>query len=86
MDEAGTRLLELLVEAADGLVPITRDDRTVAFLITPERLEELRETWEILANPEALEAIQRDRAGKGVYYTLEEMDAIFGPLDDEAGV
>ncbi len=84
--EAGQHLPELLAEAVDGPVPITRDDRTVALLITPERLEALRETWEILANPEAMEAIRQDRAGKGIYYTLEEMDAIFGPLNDETGV
>ncbi len=75
--EAGQHLPELLAEAVEGPVPITRDDRTVAFLVTPEKLE----TLEILADPAAMEAIREARKGQGVYHSLEEFERRLGDED-----
>ncbi len=81
LDEAGTRLPELLAEAATHPVPITVDDQTVAFLISPERLDALLENREILANPAAVDAIREARQGQGTYYSLEEFERLLGDED-----
>lgn len=79
--EAGSRLPELLIEAETHPVSITRDDHTVLFLITPDRLEALIETRELLANPAAMEAIQAARNGEGTYHSLEEFEHLLGDAD-----
>ena len=53
---------------------IKRRDETVAYVLSRERMEALAETLEILANPEAMRAIERDRAGKGRYVDLDDLD------------
>lgn len=78
VEEAGTRLPQLLTEAMADPVPITRDDHTVAFLITPERLESLLETREILANPAAMRAIADARKGRTKFHSLEEFERELG--------
>ncbi len=78
MEEAGSRFPELLAEAIAEPVSITRDDHTVAFLITPERLETLLETREILANPAAMEAIEEAREGRGKFHSLEDFERLLG--------
>jgi PHD/YefM family antitoxin component YafN of YafNO toxin-antitoxin module len=78
VDEAGARLPQLLAEAVARPVAITVDDRTVAFLITPERLDTLLETREILSNPAAMEAIREARQGSGSYYSLDEFERLLG--------
>jgi len=65
---------KLVRESAHGLVAITKRDETVAFVISRERMESILETMEILANPKAMEAIRKDRAGKTKYYPLESLD------------
>ena len=81
LDEAGTRLPQLLAEAQIDPVPITRDDRTVAFLITPERLDALLETRELMSNPEAMEAMREARQGGGTYHSLAEFERLLGDED-----
>jgi hypothetical protein len=38
-----------------------------------ERAAAIAETLEILGDPEAMEAIRADRAGKGRFYTLRDL-------------
>jgi PHD/YefM family antitoxin component YafN of YafNO toxin-antitoxin module len=54
-------------------ISLRQNDETVAFLVPRERMEALLETMEILANPEAMRAIRRDRSGKGQYLPLSEI-------------
>ena len=55
-------------------IALQRREETVAFLVPRERMEALLETMEILANPEAMRAIRRDRSGKSSYLPLSTLD------------
>ena len=55
-------------------IAVQRHEETVAYLVPKERMEALVETLEILANPEAMKAIQLDRQGKGKYLPLSVLD------------
>lgn len=60
--------------ARKGSVPITKDGRVQAVLVSKERLEALLEQMEILANPRAMAAIRRAKAGKRKEYPLSVLD------------
>jgi prevent-host-death family protein len=47
-----------------GSVSIARHGRTVAFLISRERMEAIMETLELMGNPKAMRAIRDYEAGK----------------------
>jgi prevent-host-death family protein len=68
--------LPRLVRSAESGVPvrIKRRDRTVAYVISRERMEALAETLEVLASADARRAIERDRAGRGRYIALDDLD------------
>jgi hypothetical protein len=70
--EAQARLPKLV--RAKQTVSLRQDDETVAFLVPRDRMEALLETMEILANPEAMNAIRRDQSGKGKYLPLSTLD------------
>lgn len=72
--EAQANLPRLLKQAQEGPVAIQRHNETVAFVISRARMEAIAETLEILANPEAMEALTRDQAGKGAYHPLSALD------------
>ncbi len=55
-------------------VSLRQNGETVAFLVPRERMEALLETMEVLANPDAMKAIRRDRSGKGKYLPLSALD------------
>ena len=48
----------------EGALPIARHGRTVAFIVSRERMEAILETLEIMANPKAMKAIRDYEAGK----------------------
>jgi prevent-host-death family protein len=74
--EAQARLPQLVRETADGTaLAITRHGETEAYLISKDRLEGMLETLEIMANPEAMKAIERDRKGLTKYHSLDALDA-----------
>ena len=50
-----------------GAVTIARHGKTVAFLISRERMEAIVETLEIMGNPGAMKAIRGYEAGKGKF-------------------
>ena len=62
--EIKKRLSEIVdgVEARHDRVVLTRNGRPAAVLISPEDLESLEETLEILSDPEAVAAIRRAEA------------------------
>jgi hypothetical protein len=53
---------------------ITRNGEVVAFVVPRKRMATLLEQMEILANPEAMVAIQRAKAGKAVDHPLSALD------------
>ena len=73
---AQSQLPRLLREAEGGaLVGIARRDETVAYLVSREYLEAIVETMEILASPEAQQAIARHRAGRTKFVPLSSLAA-----------
>ena len=55
-------------------IAISRHGSTQAFLVPRERMEAILETMELLANPAAMAAVKRDRAGKTAYQPLSVLD------------
>jgi antitoxin (DNA-binding transcriptional repressor) of toxin-antitoxin stability system len=53
---------------------ITRNGEVVAFVVPRKRMAGLLEQMEILANPEAMAAIKRAKAGKTVDHPLDLLD------------
>ena len=57
-----------------GSVTIARHGRTVAFLVSRERMESIIETLEIMGNPKAMKAIRAYEAGKGRFKDVACLD------------
>lgn len=55
-------------------VAVTRNGEVVSFVVPRERMAALLEQMEILANPEAMTAIAKARAGKGKFHPLSALD------------
>ena len=72
--EAQAKFPALVREAAEHPVVITRRDKVVGYLLSPERFEALLETMEILANPKAMKAIRDYEAGKTKFHPLSVLD------------
>ena len=53
---------------------ITRNGEVVSFIVPRQKMADLLEQMEILANPAAMKAIHNARAGKGKYYPLSVLD------------
>lgn len=81
--EIKARLSEIVdrVEVQHQRVTLTKNGRPAAVLISPEDLEALEDTLEILSNPSAVKEIQRARdeirRGKGI--TGDELRAKYLP-------
>lgn len=56
-----------------NLATITRHQKPVAYVLSPQRLSELLETMEILADPEAMKSIRAAEAGRGRVYDVKEL-------------
>jgi prevent-host-death family protein len=72
--EAQAQLPALLRKVEQDLIVITRHDKTVAYLISAQRMEAIVETLEVMADPEAMKALRRAREGKGKYYPANIFD------------
>lgn len=72
--EAQSSLPALLKKAHDELIVITRHEKTVAYLVSAERMAGIAETLEIMADPKAMEAVRRARRGKGKYFPLSALN------------
>ena len=57
-----------------GSLAISNRGRTVAYLISRDRVEAMLETMEVLGNPKAMKAITTARAGKVKYKPIEALD------------
>jgi antitoxin YefM len=56
----------------EGLVPISRSGRTVAFVVGREKLAALLETMELQKDPGLMRLIREDRAGRLAFSDVEE--------------
>jgi prevent-host-death family protein len=77
--EIKKRLSEIVdrVHEHQERVVLTRNGRPAAVIISPDDLESLEETLDILSEPGALEEIRRsrDEIDRGEYVTAEELRA-----------
>ena len=64
-----------VVRAAErgNLATITRHQKPVAYVLSPQRLSELLETMEILADPNAMQSIRDAEAGRGKVRDAKEL-------------
>jgi len=74
VSEAQAQLPALLKKAQSDLIAIAKRDKTVAYLVSAERMEAIAETLEIMADPKAMRAIGRARRGHGKYYPITILD------------
>lgn len=72
--EAQAGLPSILREAEEQPIIITRRDKAVGYLISPERFEAMLETMEIMANPLAMQAIRDHKSGKTKFMPLDVLD------------
>jgi len=72
--EAQAGLPSILRQAEEQPVIITRRDKAVGYLLSPERFEAMLETMEIMANPEAMDAIRNYKGGKTKFLPLDSLD------------
>ena len=73
--EAQAKFPSIVKEAADSTVVITRRDAVVGYLISPERMEGIMETLELLADPEAMLAVESAESNRTRYRSLDALDA-----------
>jgi antitoxin YefM len=71
VEEAQVSLTRILREAEEQTVIITRRDKTVGYLLSPERFEAMLETMEIMSNPLAMGAIRDHKSGKTKFLPLD---------------
>lgn len=74
--EAQRRFSAVLEEAVDHPVTITKQGRSVAVLLSIERMEAIAETMELLADPKAMRAIRKHREGRAKYHPVDRLDRI----------
>jgi prevent-host-death family protein len=72
--EAQAALPALLKKANDELIVVTRREKAVAYIVSAERMAGIVETLEIMAEPEAMEAVRQARRGKGKYFPLAALN------------
>lgn len=78
---SGSSISELQADASsilkqaetEGIVPISRDGRTVAFLVSREKLAAILETIELQKDERLMELVRADKAGQ----------VKFSPVPDE---
>ena len=72
---AQSQLPRLIRDAERGRpIAISRRDRTVAYILSQERLDAIVETMELLANPAAKKALDDHRSGKTRFLPLSSLD------------
>jgi len=75
ISRAQSNLPRLVRESAEeGAIAITRHNETVAYVVSRERMEAIVETMELLADPEAMQAVRDYEAGKTTFLSLEALD------------
>ncbi|MDA3873574.1 MAG: type II toxin-antitoxin system prevent-host-death family antitoxin [Kiritimatiellae bacterium] len=57
-----------------SVIPITRHQETVAYLVSKERMEAMAETLELLAQPEVMAQIHAFERGELQFHPLNALD------------
>ena len=52
---------------AEGIVPVSRNGRTVAFVVSREKMAAILESVELQKNAEFMDLLKKDKAGKLKY-------------------
>jgi prevent-host-death family protein len=73
--EAQAKFPALVRESQDKPITITRRDKVVGYLLSPERMEAIVETMELLANPKAMRAIRDYEHGRTKFSPLSALEA-----------
>lgn len=74
ISQAQANLPRVVKEAEDKIISLTRRGEVVSYVVSRDKMEAIFETMDIMANPEAMKAIQEDRAGKTKFYPLSCLD------------
>jgi len=72
--EAQANFPAIVRASQDHPVTITRRDEVVGYLISPERMEAIIESMEILANPKAMRAIRDYESGRTQFSSISVLD------------
>jgi PHD/YefM family antitoxin component YafN of YafNO toxin-antitoxin module len=72
VSDAQRQLPKLLRQ--DKVIAVMRHDSIAGFVVPRERFESMLDTLETLANPEAMKAIKKFKAGKMKFLTLDQLD------------
>ena len=59
---------------ASGIIPITRHQETVAYVVSKDRMEAITETMELLADSEAMEQIRAYEEGRLTFRPVSVLD------------
>ncbi|MGA1193141.1 MAG: type II toxin-antitoxin system Phd/YefM family antitoxin [Kiritimatiellia bacterium] len=73
ISEAQAKLPSILRDPRATFVPITRHSETVGYLLSKNRMDAIVETMELLADPQAMKAIDKARARKTRYTSLDRI-------------
>jgi antitoxin YefM len=73
--EAQANFPAIVKAAQDRPITITRREKVAGYLISPERMEAILESLELLANPQAMKAIHLYEQGKTKFHPLTALDA-----------
>jgi len=73
--EAQAKFPAMVRAAQDNLIAITRRDQVVGYLLSPDRMEAILESMEILANPKAMVAIRDYEKGRTKFQPLSTLEA-----------
>lgn len=73
--QAQQQLPAMVKEIASlGMIPITRHQETVAYVISKERMDAIVETLEILAQPETMNHIRAYERGELTFHSVEALN------------
>ncbi len=71
--EAQANFPSIVRAAEDEIVTITRRDEVVGYLVSPDRMDAILESMEILANPKAMNAIRQYEKGRTEFHALSSL-------------
>lgn len=75
VSEAQAKLPSLLRDPQGTFMSITRHNETVGYIVSKKRMDAIVETMELLADPGAMDAIEKARSGKARYMSLNRIHA-----------
>lgn len=71
--QAQAKFPGLVREAEAAPILVTRHDETVAYIVSKQRMDAIKETLEVLANPAAMKALRAAGHKRTRYVPLDEI-------------